>query len=69
MFFDGALGHAHNLCYVGIRTAVDAVQQKDVARALRQTAQGGLDLAQIIARLQCGLRFAAVRIRFTLPRR
>ena len=45
MFFNGTLGHAHDLGDVGIGATVDPVEQKNMPRALGQAAQGSLDLA------------------------
>ena len=67
MFFDGTLGHACDLGDLGIGAAMDAIEQKDVPGALRQAAQGRLDLAQIIARLQRRLRLTALGVRLGLP--
>ena len=60
MFFHGALGQAHGLGNFGVLAAVDAVKQKNLAGAFGQAAQGGFHMAQIIARLQRCLGFAAL---------
>lgn len=63
MFFHGTLGQTHGLGDLGVFTAVNAIEQKDLPRAFRQRAQRGFNVTQIIARLQCRLRAAAVAVR------
>ncbi|CAI8861010.1 hypothetical protein EMIT0P258_20487 [Pseudomonas sp. IT-P258] len=64
MFFHGTLGQAHGLGDLGVFAAVNAIEQEDLPRALRQGAQRGFDVAQIVARLQCRLRSAAIAVRW-----
>ena len=67
MFFDGTLGHTHDLGDLGIGATVNAVEQKNMPRALGQAAQGRLDLAQVITGFQGGLGLTAVGVGFGLP--
>ncbi len=63
MFFHGTLGQAHGFGDVRVLATVDAIEQKDLPGALGQGAQRRFDMAQIIARFQRRLRFAAVAVR------
>ncbi|MNY20191.1 hypothetical protein D3C86_1536610 [compost metagenome] len=63
MFFHGTLGQAHGLGDLGVFAAVNAIEQKDLPRTLGQRTQRRFDMAQIIARLQRGLRFATHTVR------
>ncbi|MNR19851.1 hypothetical protein D3C85_1366640 [compost metagenome] len=56
MFFHRALGQFHGAGDLAVGAAVDAVEQEDLPRTLRQAAQRRLHMAQLAARLQRRLR-------------